>query len=586
MPSEGTPPLGFYVPANYVFSAAVQDSRVEDCMVFVTHEEVYGRHGTWAELEGILSGLPAEAVVLSLAKLNALLFWHPIADRSAQRDLVRELLEDPAKRVALRLLAQPDRVALFEEQLLALMKGAVLWGKPRGGRELTEQWGEVMRAAFLTSELIGREQDSTGDDERDLTVMAVRSLYFNSTEPPANLLARYYDLWLLRPRQVRHSSSANFVDIQAVFQDATGLDLRDYMAAGFALLAHFMRFRTAKDFEKTPFEVSWDDLKVNLSEPEAPTRFIQQIARPIAELAREFESMPSQPRAAGASLLPFFKTPVALMESGALVPMSLRLLFENLTDGVYWTLHAHMKARYGDMGLYRFTSFVGELFQAHVYDALSGAYPDSPPLAKRLFGEVRYGQPEAESSDAMLTYGDTLVFFEVSTSRLRYRDTVLEGDLEAFDKDIEKCVVSKAAQLTRVIADFRSGRLRYEGVEPAQIHRIFPVVVLLEAFPEFPLTWRRVHRQLEAGGYLTDVEPLQIMSAGDLESVEPLLAQGQTFESLLAAKTEDGVFIQRSMKNFLLARFPMLNSRGERSKRVYRQLSEMIKDRLTVSQGL
>jgi hypothetical protein len=576
--------MRLYLPAYMAFQAGSQYPRVEGCMAFMTHEEVYGRQGSSDDLERILSRLPSEAVVLSVAKLNALLYWYPPTDRSAQRGLLHELVETSARQRALELLEQPDRVAFFEEQLLALMKHAILFGKPTGDVDLSREWDEVIRAAFLTSELIGREHAATGDDERDLTLMAVRSLYFNTVEPPANLLARYYDLWLVRPTQEPHLNSPDYVNIEAAFREATGVDIVDYLAAGFALLAHFMRFKTAKAFEEYPFGVSWDDLNVSLPERGAAKRFVQHIAQPVRRLAREFRSMPSKPGLAGASLLPFFRTPVVLMQSGDLVPVSLRLLFEKLTDGVYWTLLEHMKARYGDKGFYRFTRFVGELFQAHVYDALSHAYADSPLLSKRLFGEVRYGQPEVKGADATLIYGDVVVFFEVSTSRLRYQQTVLRGDLEAFDEDIEKCVIGNAKQLTRVVADFRRGDLVFDGLDPARVHHIFPVIVLLEPFPEFPLTWRRVRCRLQEEGYLTDCEPLQIMSAEDLEMVEPLLAEGQTFESLLAAKTRDPVFVELSMKNFLLARFPNRKFRGERLEKMYRQLSAMIKDRLKVEE--
>lgn len=570
-----------YVPAYYGVEAGREEPAVPGCMMVISHEDIYGWKASFEELERVLSSLPAEGLLIAIAKLNALLFWHSYTNPAVQRGLVAELVDSPVKEQVLRSLRAPNQIALFEEQLLGLAKEAVLFGKQSGDLDLTESWNEVIRAAFLTSELLTGEHPVGGDFESDFTPMVVRSLYFNRFEAPSNLLARYSDLLVSRPYKQGHRESPNWVDTKALFRAATGLDLEDYLAAGFALVAHFGRFRNARDLEEYPFQVAWDDLKVTLPDPQASERFIKNVARPVTELSSEFRSMASKSQLAGASLLPFFKTPVVLLKSGNLVPVSLSMLVDKLTNGVYWTLHEHMRKQ-GSQSLLRFTAFVGELFQAQVFDLLDHSYQESTLLAKRLFGDISYGRPELRGADATLFYDDTVIFFEVVSSRLRYRDTVLLGDLVALDQDIDKCIVDKARQLDRVIRDFRAGRLVLNEIDSARITHAIPVIVLLEPFPLFPLTWRRINRRLHEEGYLSNSQPLRVISAEELERVEPLLETGHTFRSLLVGWTKDVEYSELSLKNFLLARFPTAPFRGSQMENLYDKFRQLVNERLTL----
>jgi hypothetical protein len=154
----------------------------------------------------------------------------------------------------------------------------------------------------------------------------------------------------------------------------------------------------------------------------------------------------------------------------------------------------------------------------------------------------------------MVVYGDSIVFLEAFSGRVRYQDTILRGGLDEFHADVEKCVVAKAQQLSRVIKDFREGNLEIPGVTPGEIKKVYPVVVLLEPFPEFPTTWIRINQRLLEERLFQDTQPFQILSMESVELMEPLLRQGQTLLYLLDEKIKDPEFRNRSMKSFLAAK--------------------------------
>jgi hypothetical protein len=355
------------------------------------------------------------------------------------------------------------------------------------------------------------------DEEADLVMMAVRSFYFNATDYPRSAFTRSYDLWLLRTAEQRHRESVNYVDIPQVFRKATGVDLQDYLAAGIALLSHFARFRSPSDLAKVPFAVTWDALQVHLRHRVAEKRFLNAISRSPKKLKVAFQSDAGGPSLGGPALLPFYESPLIRLASGRIVPSSPQLLLDHLTGGVYWTLHRYIRDTWGSKDLLRFTRFVGELFEDQLCDALAGCYPSAPGMARRFFREAEIGA-HAGAPDAVIAYGDALIFIEVSSARMRYRETIFEGRVQAFDEDIDKCIVHNARQLHRRIEDFRAGRLVIPDVNPAVPHRVFPVILLMDPFPEYPHIWSRVQRKLDTKGYLSTTEPLQLLSAREVES--------------------------------------------------------------------
>jgi hypothetical protein len=555
---------------------------IEGCRVYVTHEEAYGRPISWDEFLGEIDRFPSEAVAVYASKLNALLFWRSISDRRFQKGLARELLPAPASENVMRLLDEPDRVAFFEEQLLGLAKWSLLRGQKGGDLGLPGHGKEMIRLVFAVSELMHLDYAESGNDERDLTRLAVRSLFFNSTEAPVRLLTRYYDLWLLRPNSEANRASPNHVDIPAAFRRATGLGLEDYLAGGFAFLAHFMRFREAREFGRTKYQVSWDELRVELGQPGVSDNLLRQVSWSIEEFRAAFEPMPTEPRVMGASLLPFWKHPVLRLSSGEMVPLSQRLLFERLSSGVFWIVHDYLKKAEGDDARAKFTRFVGELFQQQVHEILRDMIGDSPHVSKRLFDDFEYGEPRVRGSDATVVYQDAVIFVEASVARLRYVPTVLEADLDSLAEDVDKCVLAKARQLDRVVRDFRAGKFSLGNVNP-RVVPVIPVLVLIEPFPHFVLTIRDIERRLQERGYLQDTERLHILDAEELLMLNALVAGGHSLRDILRNKAADPTYARAAMKNYLNATFSGTTSQGGIASRWYEALSSLIRSRLTLA---
>ena len=72
------------------------------------------------------------------------------------------------------------------------------------------------------------------------------------------------------------------------------------------------------------------------------------------------------------------------------------------------------------------------------------------------------------------------------------------------------------------IDDFRAGRFTVNGLGPAHIKVIYPLIVTLRDLPLEPFVWNYIRGQVSTAGYLTQpaVRHLTIMSVKDLEGIE------------------------------------------------------------------
>jgi hypothetical protein len=94
-----------------------------------------------------------------------------------------------------------------------------------------------------------------------------------------------------------------------------------------------------------------------------------------------------------------------------------------------------------------------------------------------------------------------------------------------------------------------------------QTSHIYPVLVLLHPYPQNMATWQPLQGHIptpeliQCGSeFLTaEVHHAQILTAEELEMLEPLLHAGQySLPNLLKTKTGDEFWMVQSMKNFLL----------------------------------
>lgn len=146
--------------------------------------------------------------------------------------------------------------------------------------------------------------------------------------------------------------------------------------------------------------------------------------------------------------------------------------------------------------------------------------------------------------------------------KLFFNDYLERGDPGEFIKEAKARLGKKLEkQLRKACTGLAEGTWSAHGLERRKIRHIYPVLVLLHPYPQNVATWQPLQEHIPTPeliqcGYeflTAEVHHAQILTAEELEMLEPLLDSGQqSLPDLLRAKTGNQFWVIQSMKNFML----------------------------------
>jgi hypothetical protein len=540
---------GFLIPA-YLTKRYLSPLDVSSA-VYLTHEEVFGEKYTQEDLERDLSQLSVGDCLFLTSKILTILENEGRVDGPAQRSIAQELFADEIKGKILTILSkEPDRVVFAETQLLLVAQYALLYGKQETIYHFMDgaSLSIYMKALLGISDLL----EAGNHTEEDLQRAAIRSLYFFSKPNFFYSLRRTEDLFLHIPTElVTHHQ---YLDIPAIFHEATGLPLEDYLSMGTSLTALLMQQKVG--------QVKDDNWGIT---PE--TYFAESIlAKAEIELLMKEFSIDVQTlhaRYAPQNSFEFnfeglVKHPLVRLDQNACFPLGFSFLKDKITVQVYWILFDHIKKTYGDKKLSRYTNFMGACFEEYIYRLLRRIYPSSAVLENRLVREpvsMLKKSLKKKIVDNIVINRSSLILIETKVSQLKVFATGIMGNLDAFREDVRKIVVEAFIQIQNTKEAFQKGLLRKDmPIEPTSINMFYPVVITYGKFIMFPLIWKIVEEEIQR---VPDYDPellsrLQVIQAHEIEAIEAFLeTSGVTFEQLLQKKIADPVFKALPFHNYI-----------------------------------
>lgn len=520
---------------------------------YVTYEELRGRAATEAELIDVMRGIPLEYVALVCSRLAHLVAVRPL-DRSLQRNVALQCAPEQLRDRVVALVDE-GRVFIHEEQLLGLIRLAIM-------ESPDEDWDEardadlgraVGMALLMFNDLHGSQRPARGTPREELAAFALLSLTFQSHDVPRGVIARSEAYWFQLPEELKEST--HFIPIAQEFEHATGVELETYVATVVGLYAHVLGV-----IERAPKEqfAGWivksgpEGFFRDAREPERMARGFDALAGDRAHFRRAFDKAHG-PKYAGVILTPFRLRPLYRQRDGGILTISSRFMLEGLTNTIFWTIADHMTAVHGRKSGNEFRIFFGEIFERYVNQLLASCYDLHD--VKRTFSDTD-ATPQKRGPDAAVFLATRNEFFEATVHRLRHADTVLEANLEAFDKDMNAMIVAKAVELRNAIAAFREGAVVYPAFESAQMRErpVLPVIVLQSPPPWFSLLTERVYAAMANAGIGAgrDGQP-EVLSIDELEMA--LTANDDDrLRRLITEKRADRGLRDVPFRNFMSAR--------------------------------
>lgn len=499
---------------------------------FLTYTEMGGEPIDEPWIVAKLANLSAYDCLDFLGRLSCMLEAAPTANVEQQVRIMRRLGWSEATvavaQTAITASGNP-RAMFFPQQVAHLARLAVLHADPRraDGFGGGAQAQEIVTCLLAVTELLG-EGDADLESEDGQISWILRQVAINERPDSVAMWTRYYDIFVRIWGEV---ATAEQFEAGAAFKRYTGLTIERWLAVAFGIYAQFLGYGrfTTDDFG---IDATRYFANTNVSEAEAQT-MIEQSARTLHELRKEIRAEeekfgPTVYRCQAFEQHPLLRIPD---RESTVIPIAVDAYQRHVLQGIFWILSDG--AINEGFAREHFTSAFGSVFEEWVQRTYERALPAVGTPRVYRARQYKRGKNAVDSTDVVLDYSpDSAVFVEVVAKRPQSA-TVTRGDIGAFTFDLEAGVMKKAKQLDHNIKDFRDGRLVLGEMKPAQISRIYPVIVAVEGFPDLPPIPQRIERELAARDLLRDLPPLALLSGEELVAVEALMEHGFSFAVLL-----------------------------------------------------
>lgn len=444
---------------------------------------------------------------------------------------------------------------LFEEQLLGLIRFAVLKGQEQAPPVLTPAQRRAFFWALMTYGDLHSDEIGELEEADHAARMELRGLAFSASEVPGNVMARAYGLWLDIAARPEFAKSPYFIDVPKEFAHATsGEAIEDYFTIVSVLLTH--RGDAVKDeifasLSRWPFDPT--ERFASSTRATELTAAMRAFAADRAQMKKIFtDEMPATPQFLGVAMVPFIHRPLYATADGKFLIVSMRLVIDGLYDLAYWRIWEHLKLEHGADGealQQKFTQFYGQILERYVVELLRSVYDADG--TKRVFAEAE-AQPAQGAADAAIFLGDRVILIDVTKTDLQYFKTLLKGDLTSFNADFAR-TADKATQLAKAEQRFKSGQVHYAGHEGDAALPIERIVVVPNPIPRFPFINEQTSSALQKVGLPAETT---IISVGELE--EALVTSDLKGLSATIAAWKDSELADMGLNNYIRIKQPVI----------------------------
>jgi hypothetical protein len=329
-----------------------------------------------------------------------------------------------------------------------------------------------------------------------------------------------------------------------LFLEATGLEVEDMLALGFATYLHSMQWEDPRRiFLNRGMGSGMDAAKietfVNLVSATAATYRIS-----LAAATSRFD------------FLPFQRKPVFDAEPDLLVLDQIYLL-ERITSGLFWDVNDHERAVGGLDAAARWHEAYGEMIEASAEERLSVLSPPILGGGKSYYTEDDFGDAyEGPRCDAAIDMGIRFVVIEVVSGQLSV-PTRIDGSVEGFTADTDRLVIQKCRQLDASARALIEDEARLTGHSAPSDKRVLPVLVIGGGYPVNPFSVEYITEALRTAALLTHalIEPLAIIDPAELDALQALQEQGHAFDDVLSKWQASGLR-RISLRNFISREYP------------------------------
>lgn len=441
-----------------------------------------------------------------------------------------------------RRLSQPDPHIFFSRwQLLFAIKLLCAFGSSETSESPVSE-EELLQLLLMTNSFYPQgtpNRASSSDTSQVLEIMQITALLGYSliqSEHPQHLIGRYAELFGRLASPDNQNEFRSWVDLQAAMENQIGTNLATFKAVVFLLSIQSVKGTSWPDDGQARPQRGllvpkdyFDMLKLPQEEFE---RALNLVTTCPAEIRDEHRSVYGESIGNPIDVHGLLRKPAIKLPDGSVAGLSGELLIQRYTCGLYWDIHDALPSD-TDKGPNRqdFQTFFGELHERYGSDTLL-RIRDAQSEQKRkvrLLAEADYLSDTGKNPDNLLieTIGSRNVrctLFEFKVGRPRYKDTILEADLQAFHKDLHLKVEEGLNQEIDFCRQVQAGHRQIANLSVNNITAWFFVIVVTDPFPSMSILLEPLHQQLGDASGLGDAKRYGpfILSLAELEQLETL----------------------------------------------------------------
>ena len=443
-----------------------------------------------------------------------------------------------ASRIASRLSQERPPFIFFSrwQLLLAIKLVCTFASRDTNGTQITDN--QLLKLLLMTNGFYPGGDSATGPNESledlidALRRTALQGYSLVQGEHPMNLIGRYAELFGRLAAPENRSDFNTWVDIHKVLADELGIKLDTFKAVLFALFSSTVSVQSNSDgvILSQPVclnpETYFADTQLDREEV---NRILQMISTSDDEVKEHHQSSYADGIGNPVDLGILLRKPVIRLSDGSVVGISGQLLIQRFTCGLYWDIHDALSNDPNETPNRRlFQTFFGELHERYGSDILRRVEFEQIRSGRqiRLLSEADYSSVNGSNPDSLLieTIGSRTTrctLFEFKVGRPRYRDSIVEGDIQAFEEDLKSKIEEGFNQELNFARQLLNGSRTVPNLSPQDVTAWIFVIVVTDPFPSMGLFLEQLRT------LLTDSSDL-----GNANLYGPLVLSLKEFEQL------------------------------------------------------
>ena len=445
---------------------------------------------------------------------------------------------EKAHQIAERLSKGRPWIFFSQWQLLFAIKLICSFGS-RSASDLQVTDGQILRLLLMTNDFYPQGESAPDTPQgiiENIQRTVLRGFSLIQREMPKVLIGRYAELFGRLAARANRGDFNNWIDISKVLTCKLGIQLDAFKAILFALYGS-SAIRLSEEGD-------------NLVFPELgslmPCEFFAKAELPKEEVDRVLDLVSTSPDAVkedhenryGATignsvdLGILLRRPAITLPDGRLAGVSGKLLIQRYTCGLYWDIHnALPDDATAKPNRKLFQTFFGELHERYGQDTLQRI--ESGQLSRkkkvRLMVEADYASGGGSNPDSLLVENlgkqkTRCTLFEFKVGRPRYKDSIVEADIQAFEEDLQRKIEVGIDQEIDFYRKVQSGDRNVPGLVTPDIAAWFFVIVVTDPFPSMGMFLEPLRKKLATQQYLGMARRYGpfILSLMEMEQLETL----------------------------------------------------------------